>query len=69
MTSTAFDAFLDIYEVSGSATVPIASNDNMNGMTTDAQIVFTAPAAGYYKIAPTTKVVGTTGVYSLTITP
>jgi hypothetical protein len=69
MTSTAFDAFLDIYEVSGSATVPIASNDNMNGMTTDAQIVFNAPAAGYYKIAPTTKVVGTTGVYSLTITP
>jgi adhesin/invasin len=69
MTSTAFDAFLDVYEISGGTTILRASNDNKDVTTTDAQIVFTAPSAGYYKIAPTTAVAGATGVYTLTISP
>jgi hypothetical protein len=69
MTSTAFNAFLNVYEISGATTILRASNDNKDGTTTDAQIVFTAPSTGYYKIAPTTAVAGATGVYTLTIVP
>ena len=67
MTSTAFNAFLDVYSINSGVTTLLVSNDNKDGTTTDAQIVFTAPSDGYYKIAPTTAVAGATGIYTLTI--
>ena len=60
--STAFDAFLELYD--GSDTV-VASNDNAIG--TDAQIVYTPTTAGYHRIFASTAASGATGAYTLTL--
>jgi hypothetical protein len=66
MTSTDFDAYLEIWSVDGI----VASNDDASATSTNAQVSFTATKAAYYLIAPTTKLSGTpgvTGAYTLTI--
>jgi hypothetical protein len=63
MNSTAFDAYLEIYDSSAF----VAGNDNRDATTTDAQITYTAPTAGFYLIAPTTAIGGATGAYTLII--
>ncbi|MGH7650594.1 MAG: hypothetical protein ACREMS_02000 [Gemmatimonadaceae bacterium] len=66
MSSTDFDAYIEIYSRNGL----VASNDDKDATTTDAQVSFTATASDYYLIAPTTKLSGTpgaTGAYTLVI--
>jgi hypothetical protein len=64
MNSTALDASLELWNFNGM----VASNDDMTpGITTDAQIVYTAPASAYYLIVPTSHLMGATGAYTLTI--
>lgn len=62
MNSTALDANLELY---GSALV--ASNDDKDATTTDAQIVFTPTVDGFYLVVPSSSVTGATGAYTLII--
>lgn len=62
MTSTAFDTRLDIYT---GPTTRVATNEDP--ASRDARIVYTAPAEGYYLIAPTSTVAGAGGAYTLAI--
>lgn len=64
MSSTAFDAYLTLYDASGAVK---ATNDNQASGTTDAQIVYTAPTAGYYQIFANTALPSQFGGYTLTI--
>jgi hypothetical protein len=66
MSSTAFDAYIEIYSRNGL----VASNDDKDTTTTDAQVTYTATTGDYYLISPTTKLSGTpgaTGAYTLVI--
>lgn len=66
VSSTSFDAYVEIYSRNGL----VASNDDRDSTTTDAQVTFKATTADYYLIAPTTKLTGTpgaTGAYTLVI--
>lgn len=63
MNSTAFDTYLEIYGASGL----LLDNDNRDASTTDAQLIFTAPANGVYLIGPTSAIAGATGAYTLII--
>ena len=65
MTSSVVDSYLEI-RPNGSSAV-LASNDNINANTKDAQVAFTAPASGFYIIAAASKVAGATGDYTLSI--
>lgn len=65
MTSTAFDAYLEIH--SASSPTILASNDNIDATTTNASVTFTPPASDFYVITARTQTPGTTGGYSLTI--
>ena len=63
MSSTALDAYLELYDGSGI----VASNDDKDATTTDAEIVFTPTANGFYLLVPTSSVTGATGAYTLII--
>jgi len=67
MSSTDFDAFLEMYSLSGTTVTTVASNDNKDSTTTDAQVTFTATTSDFYLIAPTTKVSGALGAYTLVV--
>jgi hypothetical protein len=63
MTSTAFDAYLEIYNEAGL----VASNDNISAATTDAKLTYTSPTGSLYLISPTSALAGATGSYTITI--
>ncbi|MFN2635661.1 MAG: Ig-like domain-containing protein [Gemmatimonadaceae bacterium] len=63
MNSTTFDAYLELYDRNGL----VASNDNKDQTTTNAQIVYTIPTTDFYLIVPTSRLNLTTGAYTLTI--
>ena len=65
MTSSVLDSYVEI-RPNGSSAV-LASNDNINANTKDAQVAFTAPAGGFYVIAAASKVAGATGDYTFSI--
>jgi len=65
MTSSVLDSYVEI-RPNGSSAV-LASNDNVNANTKDAQVAFTAPATGFYIIAAASKTAGTTGDYTFSI--
>ena len=67
MTSTAFDAYLELYNISGTNPTLVGSNDNKDATTTDAQLVFTAARSDFYLVAPTTKASGVLGAYTLAV--
>ncbi len=64
LKSTAFDAYLALIGPSGTV---VATNDDSNGSTSDAQIVYTIPAGGggTYTIETTSYAAGATGPYAL----
>ena len=64
MNSTAFDAYLELYNDAGGL---VAFNNNANGSTTNAQIVYTPTASGYYVMFASTNLASTTGAYTLQI--
>ena len=65
MTSSVLDSYLEIRPNGNSAV--LASNDNINANTKDAQVAFTAPVTGFYVIAAASKTAGTTGDYTFSI--
>lgn len=69
MNSTAFDAYLalSLDPDFGPPVTIVASNDNRTTSTTDAQIVYTATAAGYYMIRARSAVARQTGSYTLIV--
>jgi hypothetical protein len=67
MTSSDFDAYLELYSISGTTPTLISSNDNRDGTTTDAQLTFTVTTSDFYLIAPTTKTSGVVGAYTLAV--
>jgi pre-peptidase len=64
MNSSAVDSYVLVYGPSGAV---LATNDDKDGTTRDAQLVFTAPADGYYRISASSAVVGATGAYTIII--
>jgi hypothetical protein len=64
MNSSAVDSYVLVYGPSGAVLV---SNDDKDGTTKDAQLVFTAPADAYYRISASSAVVGATGAYTIII--
>jgi Bacterial Ig-like domain (group 1) len=65
MTSAVLDSYLEIW-ANGNPVI-LASNDNIDGTTLNAQVAFTAPTTGFYIIAAASKVAGATGDYTFTI--
>ena len=63
MNSTAMDAELELWDRNGK----VASNDNRDATTTNAQIVYSAPVNDFYLIVPTSHLAGATGAYTLII--
>jgi len=68
MTSTAFDSYLEIYllDVNGNAILQ-ASNDNADGTTQNAQLVFNPPGDGFYFFKARSAAAGVTGAYTIAI--
>ncbi len=64
MSSTAFDAYLELYDGAGSL---VGSNDDVRPGTLDAEITYTPPDAGYHFILATTAFTSATGSYTLTV--
>ena len=64
MTSSAFDAFLEVYRADGTR---VAFNDDMSAGTQNAQLTYTATADGFYAIVPTSGVAGATGADVLSV--
>jgi len=66
--STAFDAYLFLFDHSGAT---VASDDNSGGGSggTDARLTYQTTSSGDYYIAAATAAVGATGAYTLTIDP
>lgn len=64
MNSTALDAYLELYNTSGTL---VASNDDRDATTNDARIAFTPTANGFFLVVPTSSVAGATGAYTLII--
>lgn len=69
-TSTAFDAYLELYgfDFSASSFVLVASDDNSGGGT-DARLTYTAPQTNFFFIAASSANTGEVGAYTLTIAP
>jgi hypothetical protein len=65
MTSSVVDSYLEI-RANGSSAV-LVSNDNINANTKDAEVVFTAPTAGFYIINAASRTAGATGDYTLSV--
>ncbi len=64
MTSTEVDSFLELVSLDGAR---VASNDNKDATTKDAQLTHTATTATYYAIFARTAISAQTGSYTLTI--
>lgn len=64
MTSTAVDAFLELWDENGDL---VASNDDIATGDTDARIVYTASATQFYLIVASTNLSQETGAYALTV--
>ena len=64
MTSAAVDSYLELYRLS---TGLVATNDNVNASTKDAEIVYTPPTDEYFFIVARTAVGSQTGAYSLAV--
>jgi hypothetical protein len=68
MNSSSIDSYLAVYRRNQDLTDTIlAQNDNRDGTTTDAQILFTAPSSGFYFIAATSSNAGAIGGYSFSV--
>jgi len=68
MTSTALDSYLEVYLLNSNGTGTLQdSNDNANGTTQDAQLVFTPPANGFYYFKARSAAAGATGAYTISI--
>lgn len=63
MTSTEVDSFLELVNLDG---VQVASNDDRNATTKNAQLNYTAPATSYYAIFARAAI-SQTGSYTLTV--
>jgi hypothetical protein len=64
MTSTQVDSFLELRDLDGAR---VASNDNKDATTNDAQLVYTATTSTYYTIFARTAVASQVGAYTLTV--
>jgi hypothetical protein len=64
MRSTAFDSSLEMYD---RRNVPVASNNDINSTTSDAQFTFNASAAGFYRIAARATSFEAAGSYTLSV--
>ena len=64
MTSTEVDSFLELVRLDGAR---VASNDNKDATTKDAQLIYTATTTTYYAIFARTAISRQTGSYTLTI--
>jgi hypothetical protein len=64
MISTGLDSYLEIYSPAGQ---PLASNDNMDTTTQNAQVAFTATGSGFYIILARPAATGVTGPYTLSV--
>jgi len=65
MTSTALDSYLEIY-ADGNSTV-LASNDNVDATSQNAQVAFTAGSSGFVIIKARSAAAGATGAYTLAV--
>lgn len=65
MSSTAVDSYLEIHLPNSTAI--LASNDDVDGTTKDARLVYTAPQTGFYVIAARTTVAGAVGAYTFSV--
>lgn len=63
MTSSAFDAFLELWEPGNR----LAFNDDADATTDNARLTYTPILDGFYFVVPTSAVAGATGAYTLTI--
>jgi hypothetical protein len=63
MTSTAFDAFLELYD----GPTRVAFNDDFAAGSQNAQLSYTAPTDAFFSILPTSGTAGATGPYVLTV--
>ena len=64
MASAQVDSFLEVVRNDG---VSLASNDNKDATSKDAQLTFTATQSNYYAILARTAVSAQTGSYTLNI--
>lgn len=70
MTSIQVDAFIELVHVDDLVQLSgpmVASNDNRDGTTKDAELSYTAATSGYYRIVARTGVTSQTGPYTLAI--
>jgi len=65
MSSAAVDSYLEIHP--GNSNVILASNDDIDGTTKDARMVFTPAQEGFYIFAARTTVAGASGAYTLSV--
>jgi len=64
MSSTAVDSFVTIYDSFGAV---LASNDNKDATTSNAQVSFTPAATGFFGIVGSSVAAGGTGAYTIVI--
>ena len=68
MTSTVLDSYLEVYLLNSNGTGTFeASNDNADGTTQNAQLVFNPPADGFYYFKARSAAAGATGAYTIAI--
>ena len=68
MSSASIDSYIAVYTLNQDGTKTLlAQNDDKDGTTKDAQLVFTPPSNGFYQIATTSGGAGATGAYSFTV--
>ena len=70
MTSVQVDAFLELVQIDDLVQLNgpvVATNDNRDGSTKDAELSFTATASAYYRIIARTGVTSQTGSYTLNV--
>ena len=68
MSSASIDSYIAVYTLNQDGTKTLlAQNDDKDGTTKDAQLVFTPPSTGFYQIATTSGGAGATGAYSFTV--
>jgi hypothetical protein len=63
MNSTVVDSYLEVH--SGNSATILASNDDVNSSTKNAQLVFTPTTSDFYVIAARSTSAGVTGAYTL----
>jgi hypothetical protein len=65
--SSAFDAFLTLFQISGGSLVPVAANDDSASGNTNAFIQYTVPQSGLFVIFVSTAAEKATGAYTLSV--